>query len=113
MIFNIGGGKPAKVPKFTYSGSFELIEESEDNWRIKFLTGGKLKFTHLGNSRGNVELFLLGGGGGSGYHNKKYHGAGGGGGGRTLTTTVPIAYLFGLALYSSIDATSKIFSSNL
>lgn len=60
-----GGG----LPEFTYTGTYQLIDDGGGNWRIKFLTSGVLTFTKLGNAKGGIDLFLVGGGcaGGSGY----------------------------------------------
>lgn len=88
MIFNlIGGGSNAasKFPEFTYTGTYELIDDGiaaddkTQNWRIKFLTSGVLKFTKVVDS---IQVFLVGGGGGGGTTRGD---GGGGGGGYTKT----------------------------
>ena len=95
MIFNIGGVESVegKMPDFSYSGICQLIDDgkvgNEQNWRIKFLTSGLLKFKKVVK---NIDVFCVGGGGGGstvGYH----EGFGGGGaGGYTKTTKkVPIS----------------------
>ncbi len=61
------------LPLFTYTGTYQLIEDGGKNWRIKFLTSGILRFTRL---RTHIDLCLVGGGGGGW--------TGGGGGGRVL-----------------------------
>ena len=59
-----GGG----LPEFTYTGTYQLIDEGGGNWRIKFLTSGVLTFTKLGSAKGGLDVFCVGGGcaGGSG-----------------------------------------------
>ena len=63
----IGGGG-ISVPRFTYTGTYEYIDDGNGNWRIKFLTSGV--FTPLKDMV--IEVFLVGAGAG---------------GGKTLTTT--------------------------
>jgi hypothetical protein len=55
----------------TYTGSKTVIDDGNDNWRVKFLTSGTLTF--LKDPKG-IDLFIAGGGGGGAQ-------AGGGGGG--------------------------------
>ena len=95
MIFNMGGVEnvKGKMPEFTYSGTYQLLDDgksgSEQNWRIKFLTSGKLKFAKVVK---NIDVFCVGGGGGGstvGYH--EGYGGGGGGGYTTTTKKVPIS----------------------
>jgi hypothetical protein len=78
-----GGTPSAELPKFTYSGEFQLVNEGNKNWKLKLLTGGKLRFTNLGTGINGIDVFCVGGGGGGGYNNN--YGGGGGGG---YTTTV-------------------------
>lgn len=73
MIFNLVTSTN-KLPKFTYTGTYEVIEDGGKNWRIKFLTSGTLTlFKKL-----LADMFLVGGGGGA-------TGASGAGGGYTKT----------------------------
>lgn len=78
------------VPIFTYTGSYELVDDNDavisnpnewnGHWKIRFLTSGTLKFTNL-KSITHIDVFLVGAGGGveaNGW-------SGGGGGGYTLT----------------------------
>lgn len=74
MIFNLTTPAVSKLPKFTYTGTSELIDDGGKNWRIKFLTSGVLTlFKKL-----IVDVFLVGGGGAA-------TGASGAGGGYTKT----------------------------
>lgn len=79
MIFNMGGVEnvKSKMPEFTYSGTYQLIDDgkngSTQNWRIKFLTSGTLKFTKVVDA---IDIFCVGGGAGG----ARDGGAGGGGG---------------------------------
>lgn len=74
------------LPAYTYTGSHQLIDDGNFNWRLKLLTSGTLTFSHLGSaeSRG-AQAFLVGGGGGAGGFGA------GGGGGYTRTVTVALA----------------------
>lgn len=68
------------LPAYTYTGSHQLIDDGNFNWRLKLLTSGTLTFSHLGSagSRG-AQAFLVGGGGAGAHHS-------GGGGGYTHTS---------------------------
>lgn len=68
---------------YTYTGSSTVIDDGNDNWRIKFLTSGT--FTPLFN--GTIDIFVVGGGGGGGGRNPAEGAGGGGGGGYTGTWT--------------------------
>lgn len=82
MIFNMGGAPdPAsRMPAFTYTGSYELIDDgkvnNKQNWRLKLKTSGTLTFQRIATP---IDIFCVGGGGGA----KLY----GGGGGYTKTGT--------------------------
>ena len=88
-IDKIMTGTPALNKDFTYSGQCQVIDDSTEaynEWRIKFLTSGTLKFT----ANIAVDIFLVGGGGGGAGHatnsnNNSLLGTGGGGGGYTKT----------------------------
>ena len=73
-------GKIGGLPKFEYTGTYELIDDGRGNWRIKFLTSGL--FTPLVDMV--VDVFLVGGGGAGGYRSgtitTSAHLSGGGGG---------------------------------
>ena len=56
------GGGGISAPKFTYTGTYEYIDDGNGNWRIKFLTSGV--FTPLKDMV--IEVFLVGAGGGGG-----------------------------------------------
>ena len=53
-----------RIPKFTYTGNYQFIDDGSGNWRIKFLSSGTLTFTSLGNARKGIDVFLVGGGAG-------------------------------------------------
>lgn len=92
MIFNLtgGGGSGNKLPSFTYTGTYELVDDGKagtaQNWRLKLLTSGTLTFTR---QPGLVDVFCVGGGGGGG----KYAGGGGG----YTTTQKSVAVTKGMA----------------
>lgn len=86
------GNNNEKLPGFTYTGTYTVVDDGDDGWRIKFLTSGTLKLKR----RALIDVFLVGGGGSgnSGYTypygiewtpTEFYTGAGGGGGGETVT----------------------------
>ena len=74
---NVNGGE--EPYSFTYTGNCEIIDDGDDNWRVKFLTSG----TFVSRFSTNIDVFLVGGGGGGGHSGES--GGGGGGGGYTLT----------------------------
>lgn len=73
---------------FTYTGDCEVIDDGDNNWRVKFLTSGTLTSSVIA----YIDVFLVGGGGG-GYgggvpstsSSSTVFGGGGGGGGYTST----------------------------
>lgn len=67
------------LPTYTYGGSASFVNEGNNNWYIKFTTGGTFKFTELGNAVNGIQVFLIGGGGAGG--GSAYTGGGGGAGG--------------------------------
>ena len=77
----VGGG----LPEFTYTGTYQLIDDGGGNWRIKFLTSGVLTFTKLGNASKGIDVFLVGGGGGNGNAGGISDWCAAGGGGYTKT----------------------------
>ena len=89
MIINMigaGSGVEVGLPEFTYTGTYDMIDDGDDNWRIRLLTSGMLTFSKLGTGEGNIDVFCVGGGG-SGYCAPVNRAAGGGGGGYTNTST--------------------------
>lgn len=80
-IYQNGWVEVTSVPSFTYDGDYEIIEEDDENWKIRFLTSGNLRFTSLADTP--IDVFLVGGGGTGGTGT---YGGGGGGGGGLITT---------------------------
>lgn len=78
MIFNLTQPVLDSAPKFTYTGTYEYIDDGGGNWRIKFLTSGV--FTPL--KKMTIDAFYVGGGAAGCFDSK---GAQGGAGGYTLT----------------------------
>lgn len=76
MIFNLTQPVLDSAPKFTYTGTYEYIDDGGGNWRIKFLTSGT--FTPL--KAMTIDAFLVGGGGSGSVGTKNSVAAGGGGG---------------------------------
>lgn len=76
----------SRLPSFTYTGDYELIDEGHGNWRVKFLSSGDLTFKTTGGKVSHgIDVFLVGGGGDPAY---QYYGnvaTAQGGGGYTLT----------------------------
>lgn len=85
------------IPEFTYTGSYKIVNDadqeisnSQDNWKIRFMTSGTLIFNNLNGASDGIDVFLVGGGGGGGTTNRDANasdrgGCGGGGGGYTKT----------------------------
>lgn len=72
------------LPTYTYTGSHQLIDEGNFNWRLRLLTSGTLTFSYVGSAgTQGAQAFLVGGGGGGGDFGA------GGGGGYTKTAAVP------------------------
>ena len=69
-VYYAGG----KTLSFTYTGTYTLLHDGGDNWRIKFLTSG----TFTPDEAASVDIFAVGGGGGG--TNSTGKGGGGGGG---------------------------------
>lgn len=85
-----GGGKvPVLNQDFTYTGECNIIDDSDNNWRIKFLTSGT--FVWLSDSI-TIDCFLVGGGGAGGTGQKSLMPATGGGGGG-YTNSINSVYL--------------------
>ena len=79
MIFNLTQPVLDSAPKFTYTGTYEYIDDGSGNWRIKLLSSGV--FTPLKDM--TIDAFLVGGGAaGKGVDWRAYGGSGG------FTTTV-------------------------
>lgn len=74
-------------PEYTYSGTASLVDDGSGNYRLKFLTSGKLKFTNLGSFANSIDIFAVGGGAGSA---SGLWAAGGGGGYTTTKKAVAI-----------------------
>ena len=58
-----GGGAWVGIPNFTYTGTYETVDDGDGNWRIKFLTSGI--FTLLKPKQLLIDVFCVGGGGGA------------------------------------------------
>ena len=76
---------------FTYTGNCTVIDDGNDNWRVKFLTSG----TFIPVSDITIDAFLVGGGGGGSSSGKEvttrtWIGGAGGGGGYTKTGSVSL-----------------------
>lgn len=56
-----GGGAWVGIPNFTYTGTYETVDDGDGNWRIKFLTSGI--FTLLKPKQLLIDVFCVGGGG--------------------------------------------------
>ena len=116
------------LPGFTYTGNYQVIDDGDDGWRIKFLTSGTLKLDR----RSKIDVFCVGGGSSGGteafYSENPSGWAGivfgcfGGGGGYTTTlkgvnaypnTNYQITVGAGGAVYPSYNSTNMAeFSYN-
>lgn len=82
VVLRTGGGiRKNKLPSFTYTGTYSLLDDGDGNRRIKFLTSGTLVFA----KNVTVDLFLVGGGASGGTGDGSYNGGPGGGSGYTAT----------------------------
>ena len=77
---------PVYGKDFTYTGEYLLIDDTEGNWRIKFLTSG----TFIPLTEQMIDVFLVGGGGGGGAGRASSSGSGGGGGYTKTTKSIKI-----------------------
>ena len=76
----------SRLPSFTYTGSYQAIDDGHGNWRIKFLSSGTLTFKNLKSGKDGIDVFMVGGGGAT--NDSRYlqwYGIGYGGAGYTLT----------------------------
>ena len=46
------------LPTYTYTGSQQLIDEGNFNWRLRLLTSGTLAFSHLGSGRWRTHAWV-------------------------------------------------------
>lgn len=87
-----------ELPDFAYTGEYNFVYDDENinnslDWKLKLLTGGKLKFNSL-NAADGIDIFLVGGGASGGCYNYSSDaainegGRGGGGGGGGYTKTI-------------------------
>ena len=68
------------IPTFSYSGNYNVVDEGNGNWKIKFLTSGVLRFLDTNMTMNNgIDIFLVGGGAGGGIYGNAAPGGGGGG----------------------------------
>ena len=57
------GNNNKKLPGFTYTGTYTVVDDGDDGWRIKFLTSGTFKVDR----RARIDVFCVGGGGSGAY----------------------------------------------
>ena len=80
---NVSAGSEPYV--ITYTGNCEVVDDGNNDWKVKFLTTG----TFTLNSDLSIDIFVVGGGGGgakgSAYKAQASRGGGGGGGGAAIT----------------------------
>ena len=121
-IFRVGlsgqGKSKDKVPvlgeDFTYTGSCEVIDDSDEvsgvQWRIKFYTSGTL----VTNQDWVVDLFLVGGGGNGAAYGASNSAGGGGGGGYTGTfkkLTISAQQSYSIVVGGATGSTSALGQS--
>lgn len=87
MIFNLTQPVLDSAPKFTYTGTYEYIDDGEGNWRIKFLSSGT--FTPLKDM--TIDAFLVGGGGGGVRQTSRNYYCGGAGGYTTTRLSIVLS----------------------
>lgn len=89
MIINLNSGYYGGTigfPEFTYTGEYKMLDDGDNNWRIKFLSSGTLTFQMLKGAVNGIDVFLVGGGGKGAYGGWQTNHGGGGGGGYTVTS---------------------------
>ena len=87
-----GGGMPTSgIPQITFTGEYQEIVESKDNWHIELLTSGTLNFQKLKNATDGIEVFLVGGGNSGGGGNAGGGGNGGNGGATRTENVIPLS----------------------
>ncbi len=86
MIFNLTQPVLNSAPEFTYTGTYEYIDDGGSNWRIKFLTSGV--FTPKKDLL--VDEFLVGGGAGGNFSALPNETPGGGSGYTTTARSVQL-----------------------
>lgn len=98
-------GVPVYGTDFTYTGNYQVVNDGNDNWRIKFLSSGVFKpLTDM-----QIDCFLVGGGGSS-------YGQAGGGGGYTTTSKNIILYAntsYSISIGEGGMETGTIYSNNV
>lgn len=82
------------TPEFTYTGNYKVVQDNDSeisdfanwkgNWKIRFLTSGKVTVTNMHAWNGKIDVFLVGGGA-SGGRGGFPGNQGGGGSGYTKT----------------------------
>lgn len=98
VILRTGGASGSRLPEFTFTGTYALIDDGDGNWRIRFLTSGTLIFTKRNIT---VDAFGVGGGGSGGRGGATNYGSGGGGGytsmlsGLVLSSGIPYSVVIG------------------
>ena len=75
-----------RLPKFTYTGSYMVIDDGHGDWRIRFLSSGTLTF--LTTLPKGIDVFLVGGGGGGSWYTNTISWEMKAGGGSGYTKTV-------------------------
>ena len=86
------------TPDYTYTGDAKIVDDNDNeitnfaawkgNWKIRFLTSGKLRITNMYGWNGKIDAFLVGAGGSG---NAAYGCGGGGGYTKTLRQITLIA----------------------
>ena len=82
LSYSCANAKAGSSPYvLNYTGNCTVIDDGNDNWRVKFLTTGTLTMSKAL----DVDIFAVGGGGNGGDGGSGSYGGAGGGGGHTTT----------------------------
>ena len=104
VIMRTGGGvNKNKLPAFTYTGTYSLINDGDGNRRVKFLTSGTLTLA----KDVAIDVFIVGSGGGTTANTNYSSGAGGG-----YTRTVSSVYLLAGVGYPIVVGAGGAVDSN-
>ena len=87
-----GGGMPTSgIPQIAFTGEYQEIVESKDNWHVELLTSGNLNFQKLKNAANGIEVCLVGAGNSGGSGDGSGGGNGGNGGAVRTENVIPLA----------------------
>ena len=118
-VCNIRAAQLEPNVDFTYTGSYQYVQESDNNWHLILKTSGTLTFYNRGSGKDGMDVFMVGGGAGGCNATNFAGGAGGGGGYTTKFTATPSlktgysAVVGGGGSPNGAGGTTSIFSTSI